>query len=312
MAQDSWPSPEHNSRAVTDSEYEILSARYSDDGVYGSPSDPPAVTAGIGLAVTVTANVTASVRGHAWTSGPTGNTLTIAPNPTSSTRIDRVVLRLDRSTWTVRAAIRQGTPGSAAPPLTQAPGTTGLWEILLAGVTVPSGATSVTVTRGELYVGSRIRPALSSHLNPYPRVGEMAWETDTQQIRLWDGASWRTPIYSTGTINVSQPLLGWSIQTDSVLEVRNGVANLRLGSFVRTARDLPGETNSRLPVLIPPQYRHPVRDQYVICYITGGHVGRCTIRAQSSPEPGQVWLTQKPDIAVGRTVLTSGASWVVD
>lgn len=33
VAQDSWPSPSHNGRAVTDTEYERMGARWSDDGV---------------------------------------------------------------------------------------------------------------------------------------------------------------------------------------------------------------------------------------------------------------------------------------
>ncbi|MFE7751153.1 hypothetical protein [Streptomyces sp. NPDC057428] len=311
MAQDSWPSPGHNSRAVTDSEYELVARRFSDDGVYGSPTDPSVVTAGTGLTVNIRANVSASVRGHAWTSGTTGDTLTIAPNAAGSTRIDRVVLRLDRSNWTVRAAIRQGTPGAAAPALVRTTGETGVWEVLLAGVTVPAGATAVSVTRGELYVGSRVRPALSSHLNPYPELGEMAWETDTQQLRLWDGGAWRTTYADSGPINVDSPLSAWTIQTQSVLQVRNGNAHLRLGSFVRAAGPLSGDVQSRLPVLIPPAYRHATRDQYVIAYIAGLQIGRMTIGSAASDTPGQIWLTQKPDIPTGRSILTSGSSWVV-
>jgi hypothetical protein len=311
VAQDSWPSPGHNARAVTDSEYELVANRFSDDGVYGSPADPAVVTAGTGRTVLVRANVNASLRGHAWTSGTTGDTLTIAANVSLSTRIDRVVLRLDRSDWTVRAAVRQGTPGAAAPALVRDTGTTGVWEILLAGVTVPPGATSVTVTRGELYVGSRIRPALASHLNPYPVPGEMAWITDRQEMRVWDGSAWLTAYADSGPVSVDSPVSAWSIQTESVLQMRNGNVHLRLGSFVREGGTLSGDAPSRLPVLIPAAYRHPTRDQYVIAYISGLQIGRMTIGSAASDTPGQVWLTQKPDIPNGRTILTSGSSWVV-
>lgn len=311
MAQDSWPSPGHNARAVTDSEYEAIAARHSDDGVYGSPTDPPVVTAGTGLAVTIRASVSASVRGHAWTSGSTGDSLPIAANPSGSARIDRVVLRLDRSDWTVRAVVRQGTAGAGAPALVRTSGPTGVWEILLAAVTVPAGATSVSVTRQELYAGARIRPALSSRLNPYPMAGEMAWATDTKQLLLWDGSAWRTTYQDSGPVTVDSPLSAWSIQTQSVLQMRAGNVHLRLGSFVRVAGALAGEAESRLPVLIPPAYRHPTRDQYVIVYVSGLQIGRCTIYSANSTRAGQIWLTQKPDIPTGRSVLTSGSSWVV-
>ncbi|MER7696158.1 hypothetical protein [Streptomyces sp. NPDC096095] len=310
MAQDSWPAPADN-RTITDAEYEQLAARFSGDGVYGSPADAAVVTAGIGLTVTIRADVTASVRGHAWTSGTTGDTLDIAPNAAGDTRIDRVVLRLDRSTWTVRAVIRQGTPGAAAPPLARDTGATGLWEILLAGVIVPAAATAVTVVRGELYVGARVRPALAAHVNPYPETGEMAWATDTQELRLWDGDRWVTTYSDSGPVVVNWPISGWEIDTDSVLEARQGIVQLRLGSFTRTGSTLPSETNSRLPIAIPSRWRHPVRDQYLICYITGAYIGRITIKSAASSQPGQVWLTQKPDISAGRKVLTSAISWVV-
>lgn len=116
MAQNSWPSPTYNARAVTDLEYEKLSARFSDDGIYGSPSDTAVVAAGVGLSVDVRANVYGSVRGRAWSSGTTAVNLPVASNSSGSTRIDWVVLRLDRSTWNVRAVIRQGTPAPAPPP----------------------------------------------------------------------------------------------------------------------------------------------------------------------------------------------------
>lgn len=311
MAQDSWPNPGHNNRSVTDSEYERLAARFSDDGVYGSPSDPAVVTAGTGLTVRIRADVAASVRGHAWTSGTTGDTLDIAPNTSSAARADRVVLRLDRSDWRVRAVVRQGTPGAAAPPLARDLGTTGLWEASLAQVNVPAGATAVSVTRGELYVGARVRPSLASHLNPHPEPGEMAWTTDTKQMLVWDGSSWRTTYTDSGQVVVDQPVSGWTIQTSSVLQMRDGNVHLRLGSFVRAGGTLVGATDSRLPVLIPSAYRHANRDQYIIVYLTGVRIGRCTLYSQNQTKAGQLWLTQKPDITKGQTILTSGLSWAV-
>ncbi|MGW4250344.1 hypothetical protein [Streptomyces californicus] len=312
MAQDSWPSPAHNDRAVTDAEYEQMAARDSDDGIYGIPTDPAVVTAAAGLNINVRAGVTATVRGHAWTSGATTVTLPIAANGSGQTRLDRVVLRLDRATWTVRAVVKQGTPGSGAPSLTRASGPGGVWEVHLATATVAPGALTPTVARGEVYVGSRIRPAHSTRLNPTPELGEMVWTTDTRELRVWDGSAWTTTHSDSGPIVVNGwPNQGWTVQTDSVLHVRNGVAYLRLGSFVRMGATLPGSTVSRLPVLIPAEYRHPDRDQYLTCYVAGGDVGRITIRSAGSEDAGQVWLTQKPDIALGRTVLTSGTSWVV-
>ncbi|MFF2009178.1 hypothetical protein ACFVWY_08905 [Streptomyces sp. NPDC058195] len=310
MAQDSWPSPAHNARAVTDAEYEQLAAHFSGDGVYGSPAAPAVATAGVGLTVTIRAGVTASVRGHAWTSGTTGDTLNIAPNTGTVARTDRVVLRLDRTTWTVRAVVKQGTP--ATPPLTQNPGDTGVWEILLAGVTVPAGATSVSVIRSELYVGARVRPGLSSHLNPIPAVGEMAYETDSGRVRLWDGSAWRAIYDPAAPVSVDSAVTAWTAGTQAVIEAQSGSVHFRLGSCTRAAGNLGAQTESRLPMLVPAAYRHPTRDQYGIVWITGSQIGRVTIFSKASDRPGQVWLTQHPGVNTNQNVLGSIVSWVVN
>ncbi|WP_335936611.1 hypothetical protein [Streptomyces sp. PTD5-9] len=311
MAQESWPSPAHNGRAVNDAEYEQLAARFSDDGVYGTPRDVPVVTAGVGLTVAIRANTIASLRGHAWTSGTTGDSLTIAPNSSGSARTDRVVLRLDRTDWTVRAVVSQGTPGAGLPPLVQSTAATGVYEIPLAEVAVANGATAVTVQRRELYVGTRVRAALSDALPPTPARGDLVYQVDAAVLSVWNGASWQQVWEPRRSVNVDATLSGWSIGTQSVLEAKAGTVHLRLGSWTRTAGRLDGSTQSRMPVLIPAQYRHPVRDQYVTGYVSGLQVCRLTIGSAASDRPGQVWLTQHPDIPTNTSVLTSGISWVV-
>ncbi|MER6598987.1 hypothetical protein [Streptomyces parvus] len=314
MAQDSWPSPAHNNRAVTDAEYERVAARFSDNGVYGDPTDTAVVSPGIGLAVNIRSGVVASVRGHAWTSGTSTVTLSVAANASGSTRTDRAILRLDRSDWTVRAVIKQGTPGSGVPTLTQQTGDTGVYEILLANITVQAGASSVTVTRGERYVGMRVRPCTSTSLtDPNPTVGEVAYETDTGLLRIYTGSGWRSVSQHAEPVVIDSPVYGWSNETASVIEMRNGTVHLRLGSFKRVAGTVGFETNSRLPVLIPSAYRHPNRDQFVLVYITGALLGRATIFSRTTAQAGQVWLTQHPDITTGDRILSqSGTSWVVD
>ncbi|MFI8531053.1 hypothetical protein ACIGMX_12470 [Streptomyces aquilus] len=315
MAQDSWPGPAHNDRAVTDAEFEWMAQRYSDSGVYGDPVyNSAVVTAGTGLSVNVRSFVHASVRGHAWYSGTSTVTLAIAANASGSTRIDRVVLRLDRSAWTVRAVVKQGTPGGGAPALTQDSGDTGVFEIPLANVTLLSGATSVTVTRNELYVGARIRPCTSTTRNPNPVPGEMAYERDTGRVRLYTGSGWSSLFDDSGVIEINAPTVAWSNETACVLEKRNGSVHLRLGSFIRAAGTLAADIDSRLPAIIPADYRHPTRDQYVPVYISGAKPGRITVYSKANDErAGQCWLTNKPSISNGDAVLTQASiSWAVD
>ena len=314
MAQSSWPDPA-NDRVVTDGQYEQLSARFSDDGIYGTPADTQVVTAGVGLSVTVRADVYGSVRGHGWTSGTTGDTLPVTANVSGATRIDRVVLRLDRSTWTVRAVVREGTPGAGAPALAQSTGDTGTYEIPVADVSILSGAGSVTVTRKELYVGSRLRSATSSTRNPAPILGEMVYEVDTGITRQWNGSSWRSVVEDSGPIVVNFAVSAWEATVDSVLEVRNGSAMLRAGSFRRAAGTLASGAHSKLPVVIPSKYVHPDRDQYLLGYITGSEVCRMQIYSKNSSETqrrGELWLIHHPTLSTNDYVLPmSGLRWGV-
>jgi len=295
---------------VSDLEYEKLAARFSDDGVYGTPADPAVVTPGVGLNVNIRANVHASLRGHAWTSGTEGDSLPIEPNLSGQTRIDRVVLRLTRSTWTVRAVVKQGTPGGGVPPLSQSDDDTGTYEIAVAEVNVISGANSVTVTRKELYVGTRRRVCTSTTRNPIPVAGETCYETDTGIIRLWTGSGWMTVFGDDGIVNANAPLSAWTIQVDNIIERRNGGIHCRFGSMARAAGTLSPATESRLPILIPAAYRHPTRDQYGLGMVNG-EVARYIVYSAASDRPGQVWLVNKPQISTGNILLPSGLSWVV-
>lgn len=314
MAQDSWPSPEHNGRAVNDIEYEKMAGRFSDDGIYGTPLDTQLVSAGTGLSVTVRSGVYGSLRGHAWYSGASPDTLDIDANVSGSTRIDRVVLRLTRSDWNVTAVVKKGTPGAGVPSLSQSTGDTGTYEIALAEVTLLSGASSVTVVRKELYVGTRTRPCTSNTRNPVPIAGEINYEMDTGRSVVWTGSSWRSVTDYSGVIVINTPTSAWTIGVDSVLEAKNGSVHVRLGAITRAGGTLATDIESRLPVTIPEAYRHPTRDQYGLLYITGSKLGRFQIYSRANTDrAGQVWLTNKPIISNGDNLLAqSGISWVVD
>jgi hypothetical protein len=311
MAQSSWPSPAHNDRAVTDTEYEKIAARFSDDGVDGKPSDPAVVTAGTGLNVTVRAGVYATLRGHAWTSGTSNVTLAVGANSSGQTRTDRVVLRLDRSDWTVRAVVKAGTPGAGAPALTQSTGDTGTYEIPLADVTVLNGAASVTVTRRELWVGSRVRPCTSSSRNPAPTVGEMCLETDTGMVRMWDGASWVTIRRTDDTANVDVTLSAWTPTGSSVLERRGDICVLRTAYFERKTSALAAASDSRLPLLIPSAHRHAYLQMHTPVYLSGHRIGMMTLFPANHERAGQLWVTTHPGLNAGQIIYTTTMTWAV-
>lgn len=280
MAQQSWPYAAYNSGAVTDAEYEALAARFSGDGVYGTPADTAVVAAGAGLSVDVRAEVYASVRGHGWHSGTTAVNLPISTNASGSTRVDRVVLRLDRSTWTVAATVREGTAGAGAPALVQDDGdyTSGVYEIPLATVTVPNGAASVTVTRAEQYVGTRTRPCTSTThpLNPAP--GEQAFETDTGTLRLWTGSAWVILYEDSGEITLGAGESSWASISGAASVARqvNGIVHIRLARKRLTSlpvTDVDGSKVATVSAALAP----PRLESYS-CQLSGGHAARIEVR----------------------------------
>jgi hypothetical protein len=66
--------------------------------------------------------------------------LTIADNSSGSTRIDRVVARLDYTNRTCEIEVLQGTAGAGAPALTQG---ASVWEISLAQIQATNGFTTI-------------------------------------------------------------------------------------------------------------------------------------------------------------------------
>ncbi|WP_031039920.1 hypothetical protein [Streptomyces sp. NRRL F-5650] len=316
MAEESYPNAGHNNRQVTDDEHELLASRFSDDGIYGDPTDTQVVTAGTGLSVNVRADVAASVRGHGWYSGSTPFSVPLAANISSQTRIDWIVLRLDRSDWRVRVAVVGGTPGSGAPALKQQTGNTGVYEIPLAQARILGGASSVTVTRAELYVGTRIRPCTSATRNPAPRLGEMAFETDTKRLVLWDGKTWRLVSQDSGEV-VLQKLnnVSWVNAGDSVLEQRGGAVWLRIGGWTRNGSTLAAASESQLPVLIPEAYLPHTRYQYWNVYVTHAttaSMARLTIYPRGNKRGGQLWLTQHVDIRHLDDLKATTMTWTVN
>lgn len=295
MAEVSYPSPAHNTRNVTDAEYEKIAARFSDDGVYGVPGSPDPVVAGTGLQVLVKAGTFASVRGHAWDSGTTDTALAITSNASGSTRVDWVVLRLDRSTWTVRATVLEGTPGAGSPAITQDTGTTGVFDIPLALVTVLTGAASVTVTPYTLYVGSRVRPTTALAKAGFRTTGEIDFETDTGTWVGWDGSTSHTIHSDSGDIVLSGGFNTWE-QRDTCVGRRIGntvslrMSYRRIGSTFHSS-DSSGSRLAVLPETLTPRW-------YQFYDVSFGNGAIATVRVQSD---GEVWVeAPSKDVAENR------------
>ncbi len=146
MAESSAPTVA-GSRAVADNEYELLSSGFAADGVLGQwTQSTPVFADSTGRQVKVRAGFTALVGGHVYQSGTSDIVKSISANASGSTRIDMIVLGLDRSTLAVTSYVKAGTPGAGAPPALQRDArglTTGKWEIPIGMVNVVNGAANL-------------------------------------------------------------------------------------------------------------------------------------------------------------------------
>jgi hypothetical protein len=147
VAETSWPTIA-GSRVVTDDQFELMSAHWSADGVYAATGSlAPCFGDSSGMQVKIRANTRAIVGGHGYHSGSPDITKSIGANGSGSTRLDAVVLGLDRTTWAVTSYVKAGTAGSGVPPSLQRDargGGSGKWEVPLAVVTVTNGAATIT------------------------------------------------------------------------------------------------------------------------------------------------------------------------
>lgn len=221
MAESSWPLPPNS--IVSDTQYEQLLAGYVPSGVVGSPGDTTVITApGSGTRiVTVRLGKYALVRGHMWYSGTSDvNLSSLASNSSGNPRIDLVVLRYTRSSGAVNVAVITGTPAASptAPALTQSLGTSSVFEIPLAEVTVASGATTITtgnIVSRESYLS---RTPLLGAFTPTPTntpgvyLGQPfdVYDSGSGTLRRvwWNGSAWATGTAGTGYVGETTTTTG--------------------------------------------------------------------------------------------------------
>lgn len=199
MPQKSRPDPA-NGTVVTADEYEALGLQYANDGVYGHPSDSAVVFAdSTGRQVKVRAGKRAIVRGYEWFSDPTADEIigNLPANTSTNPRIDRLVLRLNRTARTVRTLHLVGTPAvtPVAPSLTQTTSISAdVFDFPLARWQVAAGYT--TIAAGDIVTeywcpqaGGPILCNSTSRPFGVTRVeGLKIREIDTDFELTWDGA----------------------------------------------------------------------------------------------------------------------------
>jgi hypothetical protein len=196
MAQASRPTPD-NAYVVSTDEWERMGNFWAEDGIYGSPTDTAVVYGdSTGRQVKIRAGKFGIVRGYEWMSDPTTDEVvsSLPANVSGNPRIDRLVLRLDRSTRNVRTLYVQGTAAAtpSAPALTQSTSfSSGVFDFPLARWQVASGYTTIAagdvVTEAWYPLPSGVILCLSTG-RPFGaglRPGQQIYETDTGLTYRW-------------------------------------------------------------------------------------------------------------------------------
>ncbi|MFI7608777.1 hypothetical protein ACIBTV_27205 [Micromonospora sp. NPDC049366] len=260
MASSSLPRPGHNGGSITNYEHELLTHKATPDGVHGYPTDPPPIYAdpsGI-RTIRMRANIYATVRGSIFSSGPTDLTLEqLAPNTSGQPRIDLIVLRLNRSDYTITPAIITGVP--AASPIAPSPqrnaGPTGFYDHPIGEVRVAHNATTLasnTITIRTWYLGSDGQIRCTPDSRPRHEAGRRIWEHPTGSGFISTGDEWiRTVDDADGVIT---PASGLTF-TAARLRRRNGLVTFALTVW-RPAAPFNAGTEYVLGS-VPPGFRPP-------------------------------------------------------
>ncbi len=231
MAESSWPTAHGGS--VTDTRYELLMNPMTADGVAGSPLQPSIVYAdSTGRQVKIRPYRYVIVRGFTWTSGPVTTSLALAANTSTRARIDRVVVRLDRTSFNVRLAVLRGTPATkpVAPAYYQTSSPSRYYDVPIATVLVPAGAAGIAAGNVVNTCNYIAEPPLTSHTLGIPKSAPGRIWYNTTANRTYIGTAsgkWTTLAYDSGWLNMSIAS-GWARADHFRARWKNGWVSINM------------------------------------------------------------------------------------
>lgn len=196
MTQTSYP---FDGQTVSETQFSNLFKELQDTGVAGSADGTALKVTGDGGGMRVfVAPGSAIVRGFFYNSD--ASTQLTIPAALTSTRYDRVVLRLDPAANSVVLAVVMGAAGTGVPPaITQT--ATGIYEMPLAIVTVAALASNIVpsaVADDRPFVGLRMGAWTTSLRPTNPRQYQLGFNRTLGYFEHWDGAQWKQS-FSTAT-----------------------------------------------------------------------------------------------------------------
>lgn len=306
MAETSGP---FDASDLTEADWELM-LQYLVDGVLDVPGGTKLKASASG-AVTRGVDITAGtglIAGH-WYKNSATLTVSSSANAAGASRIDRGVLRLDRSGNAVTVEVLTGTAGSPSPPaLTD---NTSVTEKPLWRWTVAPGAAGVTSLVDERqFLGALPRAFTSTNRPLNPRIATIGPETDTGRWLGWNGSQFDLLYEDTDwtSLSMNGPDGGaWT--ANNVCRVRkiNNVVHLRIAVKRWNNSSLPTSDDGSQPINLPSAY-HPAGgvDEYGSGFHSRSPV---ELRIQASDGGVRIYPLIDP-IPAGKTVFAV-ATWMV-
>lgn len=311
MAYVSFPNDDHNSRAVTLAEHEMIVAPLGLSALLGYTSTPPVFGDSTGLQVKLRANVYASIRGTRF-NNTSETVIAVGANSSGDTRIDLLVLRLRRTEsgvgvgdqYTISPVVIAGVPGAnPSPPAAVRDDVidgTGLWDIPLAEITVVDGASTITAAQVKsraYYISGTGYTGLSTAVPPV-EPGVVWRENDTGITKIGtSGGTWHTLYRNTGWVNITTGSGATSWNKHNVAVSRSGLIVVCNFNATRSAGNLPAGSKSYLGPI--DEHFRPQRDAYgptnlANVYVYAQTDGQIIVVAGSQINTGQQILTSFP------------------
>lgn len=302
--------PKSGGAGVTDQVYERLMAPMTGDGLVGPATSPPLCYAdSTGRQVKIRPTRAAILRGFYYTSGPDpAPVLPIAANGSGKPRIDRIVLQLDRNTYEIHAKAVTGTPSAnpVPPPLVRQVAPDRYWQLNVATVAVPSGATGIpasAVTNLGYYLTEPMYAGPSAARPTTPSSGALYHSTDNG--RVWIGTdtnAWRTLYYDSNWATATLAA-GWkAAPAKLVMRRKSGWVYLGI-DVIRTGGTVAKDAVSLLTTL-PDTYRPDTTIFGTILCSSPDHVlhVKVTTAGKVTAEPNFNDVINKDSYLVGQVV----------
>lgn len=235
-------------------------------------------------------------------------TSTAIPAASASNRVDRLVLRLDRSAGTaanfVKPTVLTGTSGSTVPPALST-STTGSWDLPICRWTSASSGALTGLVDERQFIGKGIARCTSTNRPMNPAAGDVAFETDTTNWMGWTGSGWVALRSDSGTVTLSLNSTYWTAGSFvPTVHAINGIAYL--DGSIQAKKDITGDTL----ICTLPSSAHPGKTTEIAAYVDGGKIVNLWAYG-SGTRDGQLWAVGNAAAIPKDGFVRVNASWPV-